>query len=85
MNAYLAESDILDFSHPEVKALAEHLGTGCTTDVEIARQCFLYVRDEIAHSGDAQASVTTCTASEVLRHRTGWCYAIAAPSIYPNV
>ena len=75
MAAYLTESDILDFSHPEVKALAERLSAGCTTDVEIARKCFLYVRDEIAHSGDTQAPVTTCTASEVLQHRTGWCYA----------
>ncbi len=35
----------------------------------------MYVRDNIRHSGDAKDEINTCKASEVLEHKTGWCYA----------
>ena len=35
----------------------------------------MYVRDEIRHSGDYKDDITTLSASEVLKHKTGWCYA----------
>lgn len=75
MQAYLAESEIIDFSHPAIKQLAKTLANGCERDVEIAKNCFLFVRDEIRHSGDYQDNITTCRASEVLKHKSGWCYA----------
>jgi len=54
-----------------------HLASGCKTDEQIAKNCFEYVRDEIHHSGDYKDNITTATASEVLKHKTGWCYAKA--------
>jgi transglutaminase-like putative cysteine protease len=72
---YLAETDIIDFSDPDIKALAATLAEGCVCDSEIAKKCFEYVRDEIRHSGDYRDNVTTCRASEVLKCGTGWCYA----------
>ena len=75
MNNYLQETDLINFSHPEVEALAAKLAFECKTDVEIANKCFTYVRDEIHHSGDYQDDITTYRASDVLEHRTGWCYA----------
>ena len=75
MKAYLESSDIINFSHPKVLQLAESLAKGLHTDEAIAQACFNYVRDEIEHSGDAQSSTPTCKASEVLEHKTGWCYA----------
>ena len=32
-------------------------------------------RDQVRHSVDARVATVTCTASEVLRHRVGFCYA----------
>ena len=77
MKAYLKETNIIDFSNKEVYALAMQLASGCDTDEEIAKSCFLYVRDEIRHSGDHKDNIITTTASEVLKHKTGWCYAKA--------
>ncbi len=77
MQKYLAESELVDFSTKSVKDLARTLGNGCESDVEIAKNCFIYVRDEIRHSGDYKDNITTCKASEVLKHKTGWCYAKA--------
>jgi transglutaminase-like putative cysteine protease len=75
MKAYLEESEIINYSNPHIEALAKRLGRGCRSDSQIARNCFEYVRDEIRHSGDAKDAVTTCRASDVLVHKTGWCYA----------
>jgi transglutaminase-like putative cysteine protease len=75
MKQYLAESEIVDFSHPAVSALAKTLADGCTNKEAVAKACFEYVRDEIRHTGDACDPTTTLKASEVLEQKTGWCYA----------
>lgn len=41
----------------------------------ISENCFIYVRDNINHSGDFKDDITTCKASDVLKYKTGWCYA----------
>ena len=40
-----------------------------------ARRCFEWARDEVRHSSDHRLTVVTCAASEVLRERSGYCYA----------
>lgn len=75
MQNYLRETELIDYSHPVVAALASELASECSSDVEIAKNCFIYVRDEIHHSGDYQDEITTYRASDVLKHKTGWCYA----------
>ena len=75
MQQYLEETAIIDYSNIEVNALAMRLAQGCETDTQIAKNCFEYVRDEINHSGDYQDEITTYRASDVLKHKTGWCYA----------
>lgn len=75
MDSYLAPCEIINFTHPAVAAKAKALAAGCADDEAVAKNCFHFVRDHIAHSGDAKAQVGTCTASEVLKHGTGWCYA----------
>jgi len=77
MKKYLEETEIIDYSNKEVYALAMKLANGCKDDTQIAKKCFEYVRDEIHHSGDHKDEITTSTASEVLKHKTGWCYAKA--------
>jgi len=56
-------------------AKAVELSAGLEGDEAIARRCFEFVRDEIAHSGDISAEAVTYRASEVLKEKTGWCYA----------
>lgn len=77
MKAYLEETEIVDYTNTEVHDLAMTLAKGSATDRQIAKKCFEYVRDEIQHSGDFKDDITTTTASEVLKHKTGWCYAKA--------
>ncbi|AAR34923.1 transglutaminase family protein [Geobacter sulfurreducens] len=75
MERYLAESDIIDWKHPDILSLAAALSAGCRPASEIAGRCFEWVRDNVRHSWDYQLNPVTCTASDVLRHRTGYCYA----------
>ena len=72
---YLGADEVVDCTHPAIRAVAARLsGTG---PIDTARRCFEFVRDEIAHSGDHKRSPTTCAASEVLAAGTGYCYAKA--------
>lgn len=75
MIPFLEASDIIDYTHPSVAAKAYELAQGCSSDTEIAKRCFEFVRDEIRHTGDAGEGITTLRASEVLENAQGWCYA----------
>ncbi len=75
MEIYLQHCDVIDWQHPLVESKALALSKGVKDDVDIARCCFEFVRDEIQHSWDAQRDICTCSASEVLTQGTGWCYA----------
>lgn len=74
MSVFLGSSAIVDFDHPLVATLAselQHQGPSA----EYAARCFEWVRDQVAHSADADSDVVTCRASEVLKSRVGLCYA----------
>jgi transglutaminase-like putative cysteine protease len=75
MNHYLRSTDIIDWNTPAVSEVARELSSEHSGPVDVARACFEWVRDQIAHSGDHRATVTTCRAAEVLRERAGWCFA----------
>lgn len=72
---FLDRCDVIDWDAAPVRELANQIAAGRSDDVEIARDCFEWVRDQVAHSGDAQRNPVTCAASDVLHHRTGYCYA----------
>jgi transglutaminase-like putative cysteine protease len=72
---FLEETDIIDYSDRSIKELAKSLATDCNSDTKVAQNCFEYVRDSIRHTGDYKEDITACKASDVLRYRTGWCYA----------
>lgn len=75
MKQFLEATDIIDFTNPKVAEKAHELAQGCSSDTEIAKRCFEFVRDEIRHTGDAGKGTTTLRASEVLEQGQGWCYA----------
>jgi len=75
MEVYLRSTDIIDWKAQPVAEHARKLAGEKSDPLKIAQICFEWVRDNISHSGDSKASVTTCSASEVLENRTGWCFA----------
>lgn len=75
MKAYLESTRWIDWQHAEILAMARQLAEGRQDNMQIARSCFEFVRDEIQHSRDYQLNPVTCTASDVLKHGTGYCYA----------
>jgi transglutaminase-like putative cysteine protease len=72
---FLAFSAVVDGADAAIRDLAQALAAGRTTDVAVARACFEWVRDRVAHTGDARHEPVTCSASAVLSARTGYCYA----------
>jgi transglutaminase-like putative cysteine protease len=75
MQEYLSSSKYIDFDHPEIQALARTLSARSDSELDLVKRCFEFVRDEIRHSLDYKLNPVTCKASDVLRHRTGYCYA----------
>lgn len=75
LEGYLQSSFVIDFEHPSILAKAKELKGDAKSDVEIAKNCFTFVRDQIRHTGDYKDAIITCKASDVLLHQTGWCYA----------
>ncbi|MGF1522000.1 MAG: transglutaminase family protein [Leptolyngbyaceae cyanobacterium] len=75
MEAYLQVSEIIDWDEPAILEVAQGLAKGHGTVEAIALTCFEWVRDNIHHSVDYQMNPVTCRASEVLKYRTGYCFA----------
>ncbi|MBL9165087.1 MAG: transglutaminase family protein [Planctomycetaceae bacterium] len=72
---FLRRTDVIDWDHPAVAELADSMAAGRENVAAIAQACFEWVRDEVAHSGDFRRNPVTWRASDVLLHRTGYCYA----------
>ncbi len=75
LEQYLDSSEYIDWKHPLVTAKAAELAEGCHSDEAVAKHCFEFVRNAIKHSWDYRMNPVTCSASEVLIHGTGYCYA----------
>ncbi|NMB79973.1 MAG: transglutaminase domain-containing protein [Methanomicrobiales archaeon] len=76
LREFIAASRIINYNHPAVRRKARDLaGPSPVDDRAVAERCFLFVRDEIRHSADFRLNPVTLKASEVLEHRTGFCYA----------
>lgn len=75
MHRFLRSTEIIDWQNPAVFRLARSLAVGLSDQLQIAKRCFEYVRDEIKHSLDHRLNPVTCAASQVLAHGTGFCYA----------
>jgi transglutaminase-like putative cysteine protease len=71
---FLRASAVIDWEEPGVLARARQLAAG-RQPLEVARACFEWVRDAIAHTSDHELEPVTCRASEVLEAGTGFCYA----------
>ena len=74
MKEYLEETSIINYSNDNIQKLAKNLSQNCKSDTDIAKKCFLYVRDNINHTGDSKSDILTIKASDVLKYKMGWCY-----------
>jgi len=75
MQRYLTSNEYVDFEDGAVVALASSIARRAGSELDVVRSCFEFVRDEIQHSADFKLNPVTCRASDVLRHKTGYCYA----------
>ena len=75
MDEFLASSESIDWMSAGVSEQAARLKAGSASVSATIERCFVFVRDEIKHSGDAGCERVTWRASDVLHHRTGYCYA----------
>lgn len=75
LDNYLQACEHIDSTHPEIQLKAKALAQPYEKEFDIAKACFEFVRDEIHHSLDYQQNPVTCKASDVLKHKTGYCYA----------
>ena len=72
-NEFLSSCPVIDASASVIVKQAADLAADSA--IETAKRCFEFVRDQIRHSSDHRLNPVTCIASEVLEHRTGYCYA----------
>ena len=75
MEAFLKTTEIIDWRTPSVQSKAAELAKGASGELQIARRCYEWVRDNIQHRSDYHRNPVTCAASEVLSNGTGYCYA----------
>lgn len=75
LSEYLVSDAIVDWQTPAVRQKALELTASLSGDVDKASFLYEWVRDSIPHTDDAGLEIVTCTASEVLHHGTGICFA----------
>src|SRR5690625_4959216 len=72
---YLRETDVIDFSHPDIQHMIAILFNPSQSEIEKVKLAFEFVRDNISHSWDIQSRRVTRKASNVLKFKEGICYA----------
>jgi transglutaminase-like putative cysteine protease len=75
LSAFLSATPHIDHDHPGVRAIVDDRGWRERSTIDAARAAFEFVRDEVHHSWDVKSHRVARTASEVLLHREGLCYA----------
>ena len=76
-NDYLCEHHYIDYSANNIHECMAYLFAGMDSEVEKAKAAYYFVRDEIPHSFNCDATVITSKASDVLKYKTGICHAKA--------
>lgn len=75
VDPFLQATAVVDWREPAVLELSERLATTAVDPIDFVRRAFEWVRDEVRHAGDYQVEQVTCSASETLTTRAGFCYA----------
>jgi len=75
VDAFLATSVLVDHHHPAVREFSATVRR--STEIETVRSAYEAVRDRFPHSYDISAQEVSVSASDVLRHGHGICFAKA--------
>lgn len=75
MREFLESTTYIDWKSDAIIQMASQLAKNKATEEDLVKSCFEFVRDEIRHSLDYKLNPVTCKASDVLRERTGFCFA----------
>jgi transglutaminase-like putative cysteine protease len=75
VDAFLATSVVADQSHPAVSVFSSTVRR--STEIETVKSAYEAVRDRFPHSYDINAQEVSVSASDVLRHGHGICFAKA--------
>lgn len=72
---YLQCTEIINFDDQAIIDVAGEFNKVKHDNTALIQSVYEFVRDEIAHSFDINATVVTCIASDVLSYKHGICYA----------
>lgn len=75
VDPFLQMTDVVDWREPAVLELWDRLAKSSVDSIDYVKRVFEWVRDEVSHAGDYQVGPVTCSASETLKDRAGFCYA----------
>ena len=73
-DSYLASTDCIDYNHPLVQEKVIELREKAESSLDYIKKAYEFVRDEIPHSWDIEATAVSRKASDVLRSKTGICW-----------
>jgi len=77
LDDYLRHDDIIDYDDPLIEEAVEQITDGLKDSISKAQAIYEFVRDQIFHSFQINATSITIKASEVLEKGHGTCYAQA--------
>lgn len=72
---FLEPTHYIDWTNTNILQLANKLSSTTSDEEELVKNCFEWVRDNIKHSAEFKLNPVTCRASDVLKYKTGYCYA----------
>ncbi|QQK07923.1 transglutaminase-like domain-containing protein [Miniphocaeibacter halophilus] len=75
MKKYLESSNYIDYNNDLIKRKSFEIKNNSKDNLDYIKKCFEFVRDEIKHSWDYKESRITIKASDVLKYKTGICWA----------
>lgn len=75
VDPFLQATCVVDWREPAVLELSQRLAKAAVDPIDFVRRAFEWVRDAVRHAGDYQVGPVTCSASETLTERAGFCYA----------
>jgi transglutaminase-like putative cysteine protease len=74
INQYLKESDIINYSSPNISELSDKLMEKSADKNEYIENVLEFFKENIPHSNDIKKELITCIASDVLKERHGICF-----------
>lgn len=74
MDEYLRETKSIDYMNSHIQEKVLELKNQSVDEIDYIRRSYVFVRDEIPHSWDIEASIVSRTASEALINKTGICW-----------